>query len=128
MKPPQSVNIVVTPVANCWLEGELLCVDNLNCRRTLENTADHYEILSSMIGSRKLAVLKEFPYCETFSAAAQVLAVTKLAPHCAALAIVTLPASVHSLVQSFRFFVKAGVPVKVFVQESEARRWLYLNS
>src|SRR4051812_47362518 len=120
MKPPEHATVVATPVANCWLEGDVLCVDNLNCRRTVHNAAVHYKIVESLIGSRKVPILKEFPYCELFSAEARELAVRRLAPHCRALAIITLPSGVEALAASFSHLSQAGVPVKVFVKEVEA--------
>lgn len=127
MKPPKDTTIIATPLANCWLESRLMCVDNVNCDRTTVNVDLHYKILKGIVGAGKICWLKRFPACDRFNTAVRRLAATSLPGMCGALAIVTTKDSEPALVESYKELKRKGVPVEVFTQEREARNWLLKN-
>lgn len=124
MKEPGNSELIATPLANCWLDGDVLCVKNINCDRTLDNVELHYKILRSALGQKAHPWLKEFPTCPTFDKRARLLAAANLPFHCQALAVVVPAEAVNSMNASFKEVKQAGVPVKVFANEKDARNWL----
>ena len=124
MQPPGGTTVIATPLANCWLEKKLMCVQNVNCDRTQFNVKTHYKILQGIVGLKKLCWLKSFPTCEAFDSGVRQLAAISLPAMCEALAILTTREANEALSLSYQQLQKKGVPVKVFYNEQEARHWL----
>lgn len=124
MKPPTNASIVATPLANCWFENKLLCVDNLNCERTLQKTKQHYKIVEQLARDEQHCILKAFPRCDKFPVASRVVSAFHLVEICRALAIVAPPESWEALRLSFKPTKRVGVPVELFSDEQQARSWL----
>ena len=124
MKAPPGTTIIATPLANCWLERQMICVDNVNCDRTPGNVSVHYKILEGIAGRKKMCWLKSFPGRVEFDSAVRSLAATMLPQICEALAIVASPGAADTISHSYSGLRKLGVPVEVFQHEDAARRWL----
>ena len=127
MKPPAGTTVIATPLANCWLDSQLICVDNVNCDRSAGNVTIHYKILQGIVGKRKACWLKSYPTCEEFNAAVNRMAAVTLPEMCQAMAIVTTSEATMALTRSYRALNKTGVPVEVFENEEDARKWLTMR-
>ena len=126
MRAPNNKTIIATPLANCWQEGPIVCIDNLNCSRNSDNALVHYKILSESFPNSG-CWLKKFPECEAFPMEVREIAAKILQAKCEKLAIIAPPVSVSALTRSYAGAKDKGVEIKFFAEESDARRWLNIK-
>ena len=124
MRPPKNTTVIATPLANCWREGSVLYIDNLNCERTADSTTLHYQIISNIVRDAKLRWLKQFPECPPFPPVVRNLAAEVIPQRCEALAILAPSSGLSALRRSYDPIKMQGVPVAFFDDEKAARAWL----
>lgn len=122
MKPKPGTVIIKTPLANCWLEGHVLCIVPNEIKRTVKNTKEHYVILNSVI-KEKVIFLVDLYYLQAFDKEVNSVIIKELPKICRAMALLTdLP---YKKLDSSLFdaLEKKGVLIKLFDTGKEARAW-----
>lgn len=123
MKPPKSAETFETPLAICWLDNGLLCVDTKNVERTEENTKEHYKIIKSRI-KKKVCWLVDITICVNFQRASRLVIEEELPSACTAIALVAQRPCERLVAHFLLGAKKHGVPAEIFKTQKEARAWL----
>lgn len=112
-----------TPLATCWFDKQLLCIDIKNVERTGKNTRDHYWILKSMI-RKKVCWLVDIQACVHYEIDSTITIQKEMPEICKALALIADTDCQREVAAGLEVLKEQGVPVRVFETEKEARRWL----
>jgi hypothetical protein len=125
MRAPLNVAHIETPLATCWIEEGVLCVNPKNVDRDGEGVRRHYEILHPHLNSKRLCWLIDLgSVCKNFDIDARRMIEKELPLLCTALAIIADTPCAKMVANYFHTIRHYEVPVEVFANEKSAREWL----
>lgn len=125
MKPTTNTITFDTPLATCWLKGDILCVVAKDTERTGPTTKQHYSIVSAMVKNKKVFWLLDLSICMHFSHDTRSVISRELPKVCKGMAIIVSNPCGKMLAGTFLAACSSrDIPVKQFESETSAREWL----
>jgi hypothetical protein len=123
LNPPSSAKITETPIADFWIDKNILCIKARNVTRTGNNVKKHYELLLSHVTTPRPWLL-DLSICQQFDIDTRTVIYRNLPQICSALAIISPTPCSKMMVNYFRKMEALGIPVMSFEEEHKAWRWL----
>lgn len=112
-----------TPIAKCILEDDILFVETLSVKRTVENIQVHYDILKEKLTTRKYWIL-DLTYCDNFPKTVRDIIQKELPSRCMAIALFAQKPCEKMMANYFKLMKSANLPVEVFKHSKDAKTWL----
>jgi len=123
MKKPADTIAIDTPLASCWIEGEVVCVVTNNDERTKKSTEEHYRILKENLKD-KFYWLIDLKLCKYMNRDVLDTMYDQMPKVCKGMAVIAVKPCEKMVASYFLRFESRSIPTKMFVTEKEARAWL----
>jgi hypothetical protein len=125
MKPPIDVKIFQDELADYWLENDiLLCSVCKAAPRSVEALERSFQLIAEITNGRKVCLLTDTSVAGFGSEKARGFSISASGNHFKAMAMISNASYSSLLVNTFMTFNAQPLPMNMFSNESEARKWL----